>query len=147
MRLTIFLDTGFYLGLIHKQDTNFDRARKWLSSIRSGQYGQTYTSNLVMAETATLVAARTNAHPLAIQKIRDLFTGPLQIAPILRIGEPEEMKAWEMFTKLADTGGLKTARGVISFVDCTSVITCQKHGIDYIATFDGHYKAWLSYPN
>ncbi len=100
-----------------------------------------------MAETATLVAARTNAHPLAIQKVRDLFVGPLQIAPIIRISEPEEMKAWEMYKKLADTGELKTARGIISFVNCTNVVVCEKHGIAYIAAFDDHYQAWLSYPH
>jgi len=100
-----------------------------------------------MAETATLVAARTNAHPLAIQKISDLFIGPLQIAPIIRVGEDTEVKVWDMFKKLADAGDLKTTRGVWSFVDCSNVVVCEKYGIDYIAAFDDHFKAWLSFPD
>jgi predicted nucleic acid-binding protein len=43
--MAIFLDTGFYLGLIHKKDENYDTAQEWLKKIQSGVYGQIYTSN------------------------------------------------------------------------------------------------------
>jgi len=144
--MAIFLDSGFYLGLLHKQDRHNDRAREWLQKIRSGFFGQVYTSNFVMAEAATIVASRTKGNPLAIEKTRQLFIGELQIATIIRASEDDERIAWDLFLKLSKTKELVSEGGIVSFVDCTCIILCQAHRIEHIASFDGHFKPWLKYP-
>ena len=144
--MAIFLDTGFYLGLIHKNDENFDVAQEWLKKIQLGVYGQIYTSNYVIAETATLVAVRTRGSILALEKTRNLLKGDLQIATILYVSEDEETSCWDLFSKLATANELFTKDGIISYVECTNITLCTTHSIEYIASFDGHYKGWLNYP-
>jgi predicted nucleic acid-binding protein len=144
--MAIFLDSGFYLGLMHKQDKHNERAREWLQKIRTGLFGQVYTSNFVMAEAATIVASRTKGNPVAIEKTRQLFTGELQIASIIRVSEDDERNAWDLFSKLSKTKEWSSEEGIVSFVDCTCIILCQSHGIEHIASFDGHFKPWLNYP-
>ncbi|NMC07402.1 MAG: type II toxin-antitoxin system VapC family toxin [Candidatus Lokiarchaeota archaeon] len=144
--MAIFLDSGFYLGLIHKQDEHHERALGWLQKIRSGSYGQVYTSNLVMAETATIMASRTKGNPLAIERTRQLFAGDLQLGTIIRVNEDDEKNAWDLFTKLSKAKDLISAAGLVSFVDCTIIVLCQAHDIAHIASFDGHFKSWLKYP-
>jgi predicted nucleic acid-binding protein len=144
--MAIFLDTGFYLGLVHKQDKHHDRAVEILQTIRSGSHGQIYTSNLVIAEAATIIASRTKANHLAIERARQLLSGDLRIATIIRLSEDEEGSAWDLFLKLSQTKDLIDTEGIISFIDCTSITLCQSRGIEYIATFDGHFKPWLKSP-
>ena len=145
--MAIFLDTGFYLGLIHKKDVNYTRAHEWLIQIRTGIYGQLYTSNYVLAEGATLVASRTNGNPKAISKFLDLLNGSLRIATLFHVSEEEEGAALNLFQKMASSNELITEEGIVSFVDCTIIIACKQRDIEYIASFDGHFKGWLSYPN
>jgi predicted nucleic acid-binding protein len=144
--MAIFLDSGFYLGLIHKQDKHHERARGWLQKITSGFYGQVYTSNFVMGEAATIVASRTKGNPLALERTMQLFTGNLQIATVIRVSEDDEKNAWDLFLKLSKTKDLVSDEGIVSFVDCTCIILYQDHGIECIASFDGHFKPWLKYP-
>ena len=90
--MAIFLDTGFFLGLVHKKDENFAVAQEWLKKIQSGVYGQIYTSNHVIAETATLVAVRTRGSVIALERTRSLLKGELQIATVLYASEDEETR-------------------------------------------------------
>jgi predicted nucleic acid-binding protein len=75
-----------------------------------------------------------------------LFTGNLQIATVIRVSEDEEKNAWDLFLKLSKAKDLVSDEGIASFVDCTCIVLCQEHGIEYIASFDGHFKPWLKYP-
>ncbi len=144
--MAIFLDSGFYLGLIHGEDKHHGRAREWLQRLKSGFFGQMYTSNFVMAETATIVASRTKGNPLALEKTRQLFAGALQIATIIRANEQDEENAWNLFLKISKSKDILTIGGIVSFVDCTSIVLCQSRDIEFIATFDGHFKPWLKSP-
>jgi uncharacterized protein len=144
--MAIFLDSGFFLGIIHKADKNHEQANEWLQKIRSGMYGQIYSSNFVMAESATIVASRTRGNARAIEKTRELFTGELQIATIIRATDDDEKNAWDLFLKLTQTDDIIIKEGIVSFVDCTNIILCKAHEIEFIASFDGHFKPWLKYP-
>jgi len=144
--MAIFLDTGFYLGLIHKKDPHYQKAQDWLLQIRQGLYGQIYTSNYILSEAVTLVATRTDGNPIALTRLRQIFSGSLQIATLLRVSEEEDFDAWDLFDKLATTGELVYEEGFVSFVDCTNIVLCQQHSIEYIASFDAHFKGWLESP-
>ena len=141
--MAIFLDTGFFLGLIHAKDANFQRAQELLIDIQTGIYGQIYSSRLVMAETATIVAVRTHQNPKALKKARGLFTGNLQIATILSLTETTEEDTWNIFIKANSTEKPPKKKKILSFVDCSNVALCKEHGIEKIAAFDGDFKGWL----
>ncbi|MHA1673690.1 MAG: type II toxin-antitoxin system VapC family toxin [Promethearchaeota archaeon] len=141
--MAIFLDTGFYLGLIHSKDPNFNRAQELLKEIQTGKLGQIYSSQLIMAETATIVAVRTHKNPKALERARDFFIGELQIATILSLTESTEKKAWEIFIKANSEKKSSKRSKILSFVDCSNIILCKEHGINNILTFDGDFYGWL----
>ncbi len=140
--MAIFLDTGFYLGLIHSKDRNFNRAQELLIEIQTGKFGQIYSSMMIMAETATIVAVRTQKNPESLKKTRDLFIGDLQIATLLPLTETTEKKTWDIFIK-ANSTKESSKKKILSFVDCSNIFLCKEHGIKNILAFDGDFKGWL----
>ncbi len=140
--MAIFLDTGFYLGLIHSKDKNFIRAQELLIEIQTGKLGQIYSSSLIMAETATIVAVRTHKNPKSLEKTRDLFIGDLQIATLLPLTETTEKKTWDIFIKANSIAESKKKK-ILSFVDSSNIVLCKEHGIKNILAFDGDFRGWL----
>ena len=140
--MAIFLDTGFYLGLVHSKDHNYNRAQELLIEIQTGKYGQIYSSRLIMAETATIVAVRTRKNPKSLKKARDLFIGDLQIATLLPLTEITEKKTWDIFIK-ANSTEESSKKKILSFIDSSNIVLCQEHGIKKILAFDGDFKGWL----
>ncbi|MHA1475313.1 MAG: PIN domain-containing protein [Promethearchaeota archaeon] len=141
-KVAIFLDTGFYLGLIHSKDHNYDRAQELLIEIQTGKYGQIYSSRLIMAETATIVAVRTRKNPKLLKEVKDLFIGDLQIATLLLLTETTEKKTWDIFIK-ANSSKEPSKKKILSFVDSSNIALCNEHGIKNIIAFDGDFKGWL----
>ena len=140
--MAIFLDTGFYLGLIHSKDNNFNRAQELLIEIQTGKLGQIYSSRLIMAETATIVAVRTHKDPKSLKKARDLFIGDLQIATLLPLTETTVKKTWDVFMKVNSTKK-SSKKKILSFVDSSNIVLCKEHGITNLLAFDGDFKGWL----
>jgi len=140
--VAIFLDTGFYLGLIHSKDKNFIRAQELLIEIQTGKFGQIYSSRLIMAETATIVAVRTHKNPKSLKKARDLFIGDLQIATLLPLTEITEKITWDIFIKTNSTKE-SSKKKILSFVDSSNIALCKEHEIKNILAFDGDFKGWL----
>lgn len=135
----IFLDTSFFIGLVNPNDKFYERSNELLKSIQNGLFGDPFTSNYVMAETATLIAIRSHNNPVAIDSIRSLFIGDNIIATMIRIDEVLEQKAWDLFQKVN-----KSQMGQpISYVDCTNVIISQHLHIGSIISFDAHFEGWL----
>lgn len=138
--MAIFLDTGFYLGLLHPKDEYHSTSLKILEELKTGKYGALYTSNLIMSESATLTAVRTKKNPQALKTIEEFFIGSAKIAAIIRVNEDIEKKAWEIFHKVNEDRKNK----VISFIDCTNIAICKHYSIEYILSFDNHFNGWLS---
>ena len=141
--MAVFLDTGFYMGLISKKDEHYDASVRILTKLKSGEYGQIYTSNLIMAETSTLVAARTNRNSIALIKTEQLFIGELRIATILRPDEQVEKRTWEISKRVNLHKGKKNIPLLMSFVDCSNLALCETRGIENIVSFDTHFKPWI----
>ena len=98
--MPIILDTGFFIALIDPKDKHSSRADEILNNIKDGQYGQTFTTAYVMAESAVLVAVRTRNNYDALKNIKSLFIGEDSIASILDANELLREKAWDLFLKL-----------------------------------------------
>ena len=140
--MAIFLDSGFYLGLVHPKDENATRAGQILKELSQGIHGLLYTSNLIIAETTTLTAARTLANPLVLQGLEKLIWGENKLAEVLYVTPEVETKAWQLFLKI--NSKIQTKRELMSFVDVSSVILAQHHQIGLIASFDGHFDQFLT---
>lgn len=138
--MAIFLDTGFYVGLLHPKDEYYKRSYQILTELKTGIHGQIFTSNLIMSESATLVALRTQKNPRAMQIIQQYFIGNEQIAIILRLNEDLEKDAWTVFQELNS----KKTDKVISFVDCTNIALCRHYSIEKILSYDDHFDGWLT---
>ena len=144
--MAIFLDTGFFLALVHEKDPHHALAVTWLDRVRSGEWGHPYTSTLVMAEAATLVTSRTRGNPVAIERMMQLFSGECRLAQLIRLTRDEEEKSWRLLMKIASSGETVTKKGVVSYVDCTIIVACQERNIERVASFDEHFVPWLQYP-
>ena len=132
--MAIFLDTGFYLGLVHPKDTNALRAGEILTELSQGTHGLLYTSNLIIAEITTLTAARTFANPLVLKGLEQMIWGEDRLAEVLHVTPEIETKAWTLFQKV--NVNITTKRELMDFIDVSSVILAQEHQIDMIASFD-----------
>lgn len=136
----VFLDTGFYVGLVDPTDQNYFRSIKLLEELKSGVFGQIYTSFFVMAESATVVGVRTKKHPLALDTIKSYFLGIDQIASILHFDDSHIEPAWNLYF----TVNKNRKSRIISFVDCTNIVLCQFFNVDYILAFETHFDAFLT---
>jgi len=138
--MAIFLDSGFYLGLVHPQDANRDRSLAILDELNEGTYGQLFTSNYILAEASTLSAIRSRKDARVITLMRNYFVGELQLASILYSTPDINTTTWDLFEK---ANSEKKAEKPISFIDCSNVIFCQQHQIQNIVAFDRHFERWL----
>jgi predicted nucleic acid-binding protein len=138
--MATFLDSGFYLGLVHPKDKNRERSLALLADLEGGQFGLLYTSNYIMAEAATLAAVRSRNDPRVIALIRSYFTGDLQVATLLQSSPVDDESTWNLFEKVNETQSLDQS---MSFADCSSIVLCQQHQIESIIAFDGHFQGWL----
>jgi predicted nucleic acid-binding protein len=89
-----------------------------------------FTSNLVLSETLTLLARRTD-YRFAADRARLIYaSAALQI---LRPDEADETAAVLLLEKYAGQR--------VSFCDCVSFVLMKKHGVSHAFTFDGHFAA------
>ena len=93
----VFLDTGFYLGLVHPDDPHSERSNEILLGLQDGKYGLLYTSNLVISELTTLVFIRTKGNSDMLDDVYDLIWGENKIATRMEITVQLENETWSNF--------------------------------------------------
>lgn len=127
---------------MNPQDKYANRAKKLLKTLFSGKYGQVFTSPFIMAETGTTVAAKnpSNASEF-IQNTNNLFLREKKLAILLRTSKADESAVWELMYKINKNA--KSTRDIVSWVDCSNIVLCKKHRIEYIASFDHHFDPYL----
>ena len=138
--MAIFLDTGFFLGLVYPSDPYYKRSEELLKILKTGKYGQIFTSTYIIAETLTLVAVRTKNNSVVLEEIEDFFKGSKQIARILRPDDQIESETLKIFLKINKNPKKK----IVSFVDCSNIIFCRKRAIENILAYDRHLDPWLT---
>ena len=143
-KMGIFLDTGFYMALINKSDKNHEKSKEILQKIKSGIYGQVYSSLFIMSETGTLAAIRTQRNSAIIKELKRLFIGELKIATPLEISASILEKTWNLYIKKLISEKNKGKRSFLSFIDSSNIILCQEHQIENIVAFDGDFEGWLN---
>jgi predicted nucleic acid-binding protein len=139
--MAILLDTGFYTGLAHPKDEHHQESMRILGQLKDGRFGQVYTSNYIMAETATLCSIRSDRNPRVLAICQEYFTGALKIAIIIYARDVNDEESWELFQKVSQDSAIKKP---MSFIDCSNIILARQYQIEHIASFDSHFDAWLS---
>ena len=138
----IFLDSGFFIGLSHPDDSNHAKSVKILREISTGEYGLIYTSSFVIAESTLVLLLRTNINTKIVEKLREKLYGPQKIVEILPWNAFLEIKCWDMFLNHNRTA--KSKKEILSFVDASSIILCQELLITKIVAFDGDFDPYLN---
>lgn len=140
--MAIFLDTGFLVALCHKDDKFHKQAELILNKLGTGQYGLIYSSSFIIDEAATLILFRTNNNQDTIQEFFSYFFGNepfIELLPWSIEIEQDTILAFQKFNQKA-----KNKKEWLSFTDVSNIVFCQNYKIDNIATFDSHFKGFLT---
>ncbi len=137
----VFLDTGFFVGICHKKDKNYEKSKKILNKLTKGELGLLYTSSFIISEATTLTAIRSRNNIKILNHLGTLIWGKEKLATILIFDSELERQTWDLFKKV-NTIDLKDKR-TMSFVDISSVILSRHHQIDKIVSFDPHFDRFL----
>jgi predicted nucleic acid-binding protein len=123
----IFVDSGAILARYLVRDQHHaDAVRGW----ERARPERLFTSNLVLAETFTLLA-RWAGGAFAAERARTLLRS--ERMEVLRAGLAEELEAVPLLEKYADQK--------VSFTDCVSFVLMRRQGIDRAFSFDRHFPA------
>jgi len=130
MRMSIFVDTNIFVAARNKRDINHQRAVELLEMALRGRYGRAFTSDYVFDEAVTVALKRTGRADIAIRTGQLILISSPRIA-LLNVDDEVFKSAWEKFQKLAERG--------LSFTDCTILALMERHGIDYLMSFDEQF--------
>jgi predicted nucleic acid-binding protein len=106
-----------------------------------GIHGLIYTSTMVIAETATLILARTNNSNRVIEKFHEMFKGTTRFIRVLDVSSTMLEDVWSLFNN--HNKKAKTKKEYLSFVDASNIFLCRRNEIEKIASFDGDFDAYL----
>jgi len=123
----VFVDTSAWYALIDAKDPDH------LSVLPSLQQYQNnlLTSNYIVDETITLLRYRVGWQ-YARQFGEQLFSG--RLAQYIRVTEPDEKAAWEIFERYQDK--------IFSFTDCTSFVLMKRLELSTAITLDSDFKSF-----
>ena len=138
----VFLDTGFFLGLLHRKDPNYERCKINFKKISSGEFGLIFTSSYVISETATIILLRTHNNPTTLKAYRELIYGKKKFIRIFESNKHINTLAWDIF--MTHNHKAKNKRNYLSFVDATNIAICRENGISNILAVDGDFDGYLN---
>lgn len=123
----LFIDTGAFIARFVAADENHDVATSVFDGIRRGEYAYRplYTSRYVLSELATLMCRR-SSHDEAVRVLEAIrkstsFT-------VLTLDGSRFDRTCEEFARYDDR--------TISFIDHTSGVLAEDHGVEHVFTFD-----------
>ena len=123
----IFIDTGAFLARYLMRDQHHGAATAvWDDMVLAGT--PCFTSNIVLSETLTLLARRTD-YRFAAERARHIYAS--NSLHILRPDTNDEVDAIRFFEKYSDQK--------VSFCDCVSFALMRRLGISDVFTFDEHF--------
>jgi len=134
--MSIFIDTGVFVGYINNKDEHHDVAVNLLEDIMRNRYRAPFTSDYIFDEAVTVALYRTKDIRKAIDVgeliIGNKEKGITQFVNILPVSKIIFNEGWKIF--------LKYRKKMLSFTDCTSIALIKEREIDYIASFDEDFK-------
>lgn len=122
--MSILIDTGIFYAFYNKRDIHHLDSICILVHAMEGKWGRIYTTNLIVAETATLLRYRIGLK--ATMSFLEALNGSN-----MKIIFMDEL----LYDKTIKTL-VKHPNKRLSFVDAFSIITISELGINYLATYD-----------
>ncbi|HBO84372.1 MAG: hypothetical protein A2073_06320 [Deltaproteobacteria bacterium GWC2_42_11] len=128
----VFFDTWGWVAIAHKNDTHHYEAITFCRNFLPNK-GAPVTTDYILAETITLLRAKTEAD--GVNLFIDTILEAVEKGRILleRIDEKRWQKAWNQSKKYKDKSG-------ISFVDFTSFVVMKEMGLTSALTADKHFE-------
>ncbi len=138
--MSIFVDTGIFVGFVNRKDRDHSRAVQLLGELRTGKYGVPYTSDYVFDEAVTVALVRTRRVGPGINAGR-LILGSKEakvpaIVRMVRVDEQTFLEAWKNFQS-----GRKPE---LSFTDYTSLGLARSYAGGLIMSFDDGFDGLLT---
>ncbi|MHA2001859.1 MAG: type II toxin-antitoxin system VapC family toxin [Promethearchaeota archaeon] len=137
-----FLDTGIFLGFLHRKDANHISCKNKFVKISSGNFGLIFTSSYVISETATIILLRTHNNMATLKAFWDLIYGDRKFIRIVESNSHRNKLAWNIF--IAHNQKAKTKKNFLSFVDASNIAICREIGISNILAVDGDFDGYLT---
>ncbi len=133
--MSIFIDTGIFIGYVNKKDEHHTPATHLLEDIMKNKYGAAFTSDMVFDELMTFILYRTGDIGKAVT-VRDLILGNVEkevprFMNLIFADMDILEKSWNTFVKYS---GKK-----LSFTDCSTIELMKIRGIENLASFDGGF--------
>ncbi len=123
----IFVDTSAWYALADTSDAHHPAATQFIHTLTTPLVTSTY----ILDETVTLLRSHLG-HAMARsfgERLRQE-----QIALLLRITEPDEQRAWDIFVRYDDKE--------FSFTDCTSFALMERLHFDTVFAFDEDFRQY-----
>jgi len=128
----IFFDTWGWVAIAHKGDSHHKAAVSFYRDFLINK-GIPVTTDYILAETVTLLRAKTNTEGVNLF-IDTLLDAAKENRLLLeKIDEERWKKAWQMSKKYAD-------KPYISFVDFSSFVLMKELGVSESFTADRHFE-------
>ena len=137
--LGILIDTGLWLGYFNHDDRISKRSTEIIQEIQKGVYGTAWTTTFIIDELYTLLERMTKRQRIAIDAIEVIMGQKKdlkQFIMIYEITQQDCLEAIELAKKYQDKR--------MSFTDLTSIVTCSKLALDFIASYDSHFTGILA---
>ena len=138
----VFIDTGFFLGFLHKKDSNHEKCVNLFRNIIKGEYGLLYTSSYVISETVTTILLRTHNNLATLEIFWDMIYGTHTFIRIIHSSTDINQKSWNIFK--SHNKNTKKKRNYLSFVDASNIAICREKQITYILTLDADFDSYLT---
>lgn len=128
----LFIDTWGWIAIAHRDDSYHKKAAALYKTFLLNK-GKPVTTDYVLAETVTLLRAKTE--PEGVAAFVDAILAAVREGKIFleRIDERRWEKAWEMSKKYKDKPG-------ISFVDFSSFIVMKEMVVHEVLSADRHFE-------
>lgn len=133
--MSIFIDTGIWIGFFNLTDDKSDRSTEIIEEIQKGMYGIAWSSSFIIDELYTYLERKTRNTQLAIDSVNIVFGKKEDLKPFVKIqfiSFENCIQALNLAKKYSDKR--------MSFTDLTSLVICSNLNIGYIASYDTHFK-------
>ncbi len=128
----VFFDTWGWTAIVHKNDTHHAKVVSFYKTFLLNK-GIPITTDYVLAETTTILRAKTDPEDVAIFIDTILDAAKRGMVMLERIDEKRWEKAWALSKKYKD-------KPYISFFDFSSFIVMKELGISDVLTADKHFE-------
>ena len=135
----ILIDTGVWIGYFHNDDVKATRSQEIVRDIQKGMYGKAWTTTFIVDELYTFLERKTKKQQEAITAAETILGQNPELKPFTRIYEitlTDCLNTVKLTQKYQDKH--------MSFTDLSSLVTCKKLGLSYIASYDKHFDGILA---